>query len=454
MTDRPRKKKRTQPIDRVVTVVSMSLVVIIGVTLWIGDRTAPVVLAFSWQNQQITAQDQAFFITFNRPMDRESVETNLRIQPNLSGKFSWSGRRMAFTLTSPAIYGTTYNLNLTNAFDRFHQELGDRLPIQPFTAQFHTPQPILAFVNAQGQLTFLHLSAQKLETVTPPQLKVTDYRFSPDRATIYFFATGQQEKLLQQKLYRLDRANQTLTVMADDPKYQNFKFDLAPNGQVLVLQRLHLQNQGEYGLWVIREGGQITPLDNRPGGEFQIAPDSNSLALAQGEGIAILAIEPNSPPLDFLPKFGSLLSFAPSGRQALTIAFNKDFTRSLYLVANTGEQKELLKIKGSIISAHFAPQEKKVYCLLSRLVEGQKQYQEEPELWSIDLRTMTSQKIYQLPDRRNLTMQIAPDGQYLAISSIAGDASLPQLEILPLANATPSLTPMLKFIGDRPRWLP
>lgn len=455
MAVRPRKKKPPtfQPIDGLVAMVSVGLVVMIGVTLWMGDRTAPVVRDFSWHNQQITSQDQAFFLTFNRPMDRESVEKNLRLQPALAGKFSWSGRRMAYTLTSPAIYGTTYTLSLTNAFDRFSQELGDKIPLQPFTAQFRTPEPVLAFVNPQGQLTFLYLQSRKLEAVTPTNLRVTDYRFSPDRNTIYFFATDPQEKLLDQKLYRLDRSTNNLVVLAHDPNYQNFKFDLAPNGQTLVLQRLSLQNKGEYGLWVLKDQGQITPLDNRPGGEFQIAPDSNSLALAQGEGIAILAIEPNSPPLDFLPKFGSLLSFAPSGRQALTIAFNKDFTRSLYLVSNTGVQTELLKIKGSILSAQFTPQEDRVYCLLSKLLETSDKYEEQPEVWSIDLQTKAVSPIYQLVDRRNLLMHLAPDAQYLALSSVPKNSGIPQTELLDLT--TPQiLKPTLLFSGDRPRWLP
>lgn len=49
-----------QPIDRLALAVMLMLSVLIGILLLSGDQTAPRVRDFSWQNQQVGAEDTAF----------------------------------------------------------------------------------------------------------------------------------------------------------------------------------------------------------------------------------------------------------------------------------------------------------------------------------------------------------------------------------------------------------
>jgi len=49
----------------------------------------------------------------------KSVAGNLQIDPPLMGKAAWAGRRMAYTLAAPAPYGTSYQVQLQGAQDRF-----------------------------------------------------------------------------------------------------------------------------------------------------------------------------------------------------------------------------------------------------------------------------------------------------------------------------------------------
>ncbi len=58
-------------------------------------------------------------------MDHASVEKNLVIDPPLPGKFSWTGRRLAYTLTSPIPYGEKYHLQIEGAREQFRS--GNRL---------------------------------------------------------------------------------------------------------------------------------------------------------------------------------------------------------------------------------------------------------------------------------------------------------------------------------------
>ncbi|MEE3718906.1 Ig-like domain-containing protein [Tumidithrix elongata RA019] len=527
----------SQPLDRLAITIIVILTILTIVLLWVGDRTAPQVQAFSWQDKQVNAAETTFTMTFNRPMNQESVEANLKFEPPLVGKTSWAGRKMAYTLIVPAIYGKSYTVKLENAFDRFANETGKKTPIQPFSSKFSTPEPQLMYIGAEGEelgrLVLYDLTQKSKRVVTPADLVVTDFRIYPNRDKILFSAIKKKEPSqqsanpspsfvnpLDQKLYTMEfnpnQANQqgnSAQLLLDSDEYQNFKFDLSADGKSIVVQRLSRVVAGRYGLWVIKAGEQAKPLDNQPGGDFMFAPDSTSVAIAQGEGIAILPLEPQTPPLDFLPRFGTVLSFSRSGIQAAMIQYNKDYTRSLYVVNNQGIQKELAKVNGSILSAQFDPQEQTLYCLMTDVDQTQGKYEETPYLAAIDLKTAKINRLLDLPGQRNLQISISPDGSSLVfdpvdlsenstvgnekrntrkedlrIDSNSGGQTnsreqrieersdrrtdnlgtsttsatqvpirqpIPQLKLLKLNNSSVPLQPeSLSLSGSRPRWLP
>ena len=141
-----------QPIDRYAIGLATVLMIAIAILIGIGDRTLPEVKDFSWQNRKIDATNISFVLTFNRPMDRDSVERNLKIEPALEGKISWSSRRMSYTPLSPATYGQNYSLSLENAYDRFGNESRQqKTAIEPFTGNFTTPSPRFAYIGSQAE---------------------------------------------------------------------------------------------------------------------------------------------------------------------------------------------------------------------------------------------------------------------------------------------------------------
>ena len=498
----PRSKLFSQPIDRYAIGLAIVLSIAIAALLWVGDRTAPQVRDFSWQGQRIDASNTAFVLTFNRPMDRESVAKNLKFEPRFDGKISWSSRRMSYTPLAPATYGKSYTITLENAYDRFAEESSPKSAIEPFVGNFTTPNPYFAYIGSQGEekgrLVLYDVLNQKKRTLTPANLTVLDFRIYPDRQKMLFSAIeAAGQSLLDQKLYAVntgidaeDRLTDTppvVKLVLDSNDYQNFKFDLSPDGKNILVQRLSRQQVGRYGLWLITDNQPPRSLDNQPGGDFMFTPDSASVAIAQGEGVAILPLEPQAQPLDFLPRFGTVLNFGRSGTKAATIKFNKDYTRSLYLVNNQGVQKELTKINGSILSAQFDPQEKTLYCLLTDVEQDTVKniFREKPFLAAIDLETAELKRILDLPAQREIQFNIAPDGQSILLNSAipsASDASVPatpaappdsaaasrgavapaptQLIMLviapkeadaPLTLSQPQVLPMF---GTFPRWLP
>ncbi|MGC8713445.1 MAG: Ig-like domain-containing protein [Leptodesmis sp.] len=491
-------------LDRVAIALMLVIAVVTGLLLWSGGRTSAQVRDFTWQDKTIGADDTAFVMTFSRPMDHKTVEKNLTITPPLSGKTSWSGRRMAYTLNLPAPYGKDYTIQLQNALDYFSQAGGQQSTIRPFEAKFRTRDRAFAYIGVQGEeagrLILYNLTQQQRLILSPENLVVNDFKPYALGDRILFAAserTAQPQGLLEQKLYRVSTGIQpnpplqvdanpankdlvkvpevkpagTLEEILDSRDYQNLKFDLSADGKTIVVQRVSRTDPADFGPWVLREGQPPEPLKGQPGGDFLITPDSDSLAIAQGQGLAILPLQPDAKPLDFLPKFGMVLNFSNDGSLAAMVKFNTDRTRSLFLVSNQGTQKQLLRTTGSIFSAEFDPKKQVLFCLLSQLVPGDT-YQEEPYLAAIDLKTSKLTSLLSLPNQRDVHMDVSPDTLAVLFdqtteteqgnaSGVRGQSGMAiadsRLWLLPIniADLSKKSEPeQLPLPGIRPRWLP
>ncbi|MBV9385592.1 MAG: hypothetical protein JOZ78_04090, partial [Chroococcidiopsidaceae cyanobacterium CP_BM_ER_R8_30] len=361
-----------QPLDRVAIALMLGLSLLIGLLLWQGSAVRPHVEHFSWQDKQVGAEDTAFTMTFSRPMDTKSVAENLHIDPPLPGKFSWAGRRMVYTLLSPAPYDTPYTVKLQNAEDRFTEEGANNRQLQPFVGHFKSRDRAFAYIGAtgeeQGRLVLYNLTHQQKQLLTPQDSVVVDFKPYPTGEKILFSATQRHSGTLSSQLYTVttgikvsERATSSnppgkVELVLDNKDYQNLKFDLSPDGKTIVVQRVNRLNPSDLDLWVLRPNQSPQPLKAQPGGDFMITPDSTAVAVAQGQGVAILPLQsPAQKPLDFLPQFGLVLDFTRDGSAAAMVKFNSDYTRSLFLVTNQGVQKQLLRTTGSILSAQFNP---------------------------------------------------------------------------------------------------
>ena len=496
-----------QPIDRVALILAAILAVLMVGLALSGDHTAPRIRDFSWQERQVGAEDRAFLITFSRPMNRESVERNLQIEPPLPGKFSWAGRRMAYTLDAPAPYGTAFSMRLRGARDRFSQP-GDTRDMPLFEAFFESRDRALVYLGVEGEqagrLILNNLTREEESVLTPENLVVMAYEPYPEGDRILFSAIDRDAEdgaSIDQRLYSVstglhitapasapgeeqsDRRNiepqdvGVVELILDNQDYQNFKFDLSPNGERLVVQRASRQDPTDAGLWVVEAGQDPYRIDTEPGGDFLVAPDSTSVAMAQGQGMAILPLESGGDPLDFLARFGMVLSFTQDGSAATMVQFAPDPetpTEALYLVTNQGTEQELLRTDGAILDAMFDPRSTLVYCLFTELLPGD-DYVEQPMLSAINLETETRIDLLKLPAQRDIQMSLAPDGLGLLFDqTIASDSPTDsgpvtgldgraiadsRLWFFPLVlgedgNPLPVDPEELPLSGLRPQWLP
>ena len=424
------KTLQLQPIDKLAITLIVSLTLVIGGLIWLGNscgnqcllQTGPRVKEFSWENREIGAEDQAFIITFDRPMDHASVEKNLVIDPPLPGKFSWAGRRLAYTLTSPIPYGEKYHLQIEGAREQFRSgnRLGQTLAI--FEREFKSRDRAFAYIGTngeeQGRLIFYNLTEEKKTVLTTANLTVMAFEFYPDGKKILFSAVAKNrgiEGIRELQLYQVDSSQSPakIELVLDNKDYQNNHFDLAKDGETIVVQRIERRNPINFDLWAVKSGEKPQQL-NIQGGEFLIAPDSKTLAVTQGEGIALLPLKPETKPLDFLPKFGRILNFSADGTAAAMVNFNTDnakmrYIRSLFYVNNQGLQKRLLNLQGSIIDCQFNATGSDLYCLLTELVTNSQEYKEKPYFAKIDVKTGQVTPLLELADYRDIHISLSPD---------------------------------------------
>ncbi len=494
--------KLIQPLDRIAIAVMLLLSVLIGLIIWKGDVVKPIVRNFTWENQQIGAEDISFSLTFSRPMDSKSVEENLKIDPPLAGKTSWAGRRMVYTLLTPAPYGTNYQVKLEKGRDKYSQAEGQNRVMQPFTGSFTTRNRAILYIGTspevQGQLVLYNLTQEQKKVLTPKDLIVMDFEPFPNGEKILFSARSTKNPdLLSAQLYTVTtgissqigketEAPGKVDLILDNKEYQNLKFDLSADGQIIVIQRGKRDNPGDFALWYLSTSNdnsaeKPTPkrLQGQPGGDFLITPDSKAVAVSQGQGTAIVSLEGNSDkPLDFLPQFGLVQAFSKDGSQAAMVKFNTDYTRDLFLVTNQGVQKQLLKTTGSILSCQFDSASPSLYCLVTQLI-SKEQYIEQPYLVSIDLKTGKQKPLLLLPPaQRNVQTSLAPDGLGFLFDQVVpiannitplpantlktddgqpiASSSLWLMPLLPIAdNTNIDIKPeQLPLMGFHPHWLP
>lgn len=450
--------KLLQPIDKLAIILIIIFGFIMGILVG-GEKLCqtnncwfnplPKVRNFNWQNKTIGAEDKAFILTFDRPMDHESIEKYLVIDPPLDGKFSWVGKRMAYTLESPAPYGENYKITLENGQEKFREEGSLGKVMKPFSSNFKTRERAFAYIGAQGEelgrLMLYHWQTEKSIILTPSHLVVSNFKIYPDNRKIVFMAAIKGSEDLQDpqlftidlpenlEQYSIDDNNLTLIVNNNDYKILNF--DLSPDGKMIVLQRLNRKKPSDFGLWLLEVGKtELTPLKDSQGGQFLIAPDSETLAMVKGEGVALLPLKKDTEVLDFLPNFGSILNFSNDGTSAVMIDFNSQnpelrYIRSLFWVNNQGLQKKLLDTNGSILGCQFNPNGKKLYCLITRLLETQ-EYQEQPFFVEINLENSQINSLLQLPKYQDISFNIAPDGIGLLFDQIITSNDNQSLDLL------------------------
>jgi hypothetical protein len=471
-----------------IVILSLAL----GVVLVRGEQIPLRVSYFSWNGKKIGLQDKAFRLTFNRPVDKYSVEKYLSIDPPLPGKISWQGSQLIYTLDDHLIYGINYQIKLQNA-----HRIYDQKPIEPFVSLFSTRDRTFAYIGVtaeeRGRLILYNITdtnQPKKTILTPFDLIVTNFRIYPNGNQILFSAYEPSlsgKALVKQQLYTVTTGLQVspngiqrpragrLKRILDTKYYQNLSFNLSRNGQSIVIWRINHKNPDDSGLWTVYDGQNPRPL-GVPGGDFVISPDGKRVLISQRGGVGIVPLTSDGGSSEFLTGYEKSLGFSADGKQMLLVRDNWDYTRSLILINRNKKEQELFRTLYPIIDCKFEPREEKLlYCLKTDLIEDNKgKYREEPFLSVIDLEKIVDFPLLALPNYRDVQLSMSPDGVALLFDQVA--TTVPkstndlitseqqaivdgQVWLLPLpelkgSDKTLKIKPEELEIGFKAQWLP
>jgi hypothetical protein len=487
-------------LDRAALTLMGILMALTVILLAVGDRSAPYVREFSWANRPVGAEDNAFALRFSRSMDRPKVEAKIQIKSDPSnpqsqfqpisqvmpGKISWSGKKMLYTLNSPVPYGKSYELRVQDVTAASNDGKPIGKEITPFTQAFNSREKMFGYIGTAGidrgrlMIQRFPQAENSAKAVTPPEYLVKDFRFTPGGEGVFFSAlsaSNGNELLSRQKIYRTLLQSPEPKLVLDSNEYQNIRFELSNDGKILVVHRVGIKNPSDFGIWVI-DAQQGTTLQRiSQGGKFKITPDSASIAVSEGQGVALKPLVPGNDSTEFMAKYGQLLSFSPNGVAAALEKYNDDSSRDLFLVTNQGVEKKLLNVKGEIQATQFSADARTLYAITAEFPKGVSEnenladigkYSAQPYLLSIDLTTFKSEPLAKLPQQQDTALSLSPDGRSLLLDQvITGNAT--NQKILTAADGQPiergmiwmlnlsqpkTKPELLPIIGYSPRWAP
>ncbi len=498
-------------LDRAALTLMGILMALTVILLAVGDRSAPYVREFSWANRPVGAEDNSFALRFSRSMDRPNVEAKIQIKSDprnpqsvfqpikqvMPGKTSWSGKKMLYTLNSPVPYGTSYELKVQDVTAASNDGKPIGKEITPFVQAFNTREKMFGYIGTDGAdrgrlmiqrfpQTLENKATEKSPTpvaITPPEYLVKDFRFTPGGEGVFFtalLASNSNELLSRQKIYRTSIQNSGQNpepkIVLDSNEYQNIRFELSNDGKILVVHRVGVKNPSDFGIWVI-DAQQGTTLQRiSQGGEFKITPDSASIAVSEGQGVALKPLVPGTDSTEFMAKYGKLLSFSPNGAAAALEKYNDDSSRDLFLVTNQGVEKKLLNVKGEIQATQFAADARTLYAITAEFPQGiaenenladTSKYNAQISLMSIDLTTFKSEPLAKLPQQQDTALSLSPDGRSLLLDQVvtgganqkiltAADGQPIERGMISMLNLSqPKAKPeLLPIAGFNPRWAP
>jgi hypothetical protein len=350
----------------------------------------------------------------------------------------WRGTTLFYTPTQLPVYGTTYQISLPEESENL---------IKQFDGKFLTRDRAFAYIGIEGsekgRLILYNVTQRKKTVLTPPDLIVTNFKIYIDSSKILFSAFESNlgvGGLNQQQIYTVttglnfdlkDRALPIgrINLVLDAKSYQNLKFDLSIDN-IIVIQRINRLNPTESGLWIVSPDEEPRPM-GIPGGDFIIAPDGKNLAVTQTGGVAILPLTSDANSTEFYEGFSEILAFSQDGSRKLMVKSNPDYTRSLFLLGQNGEAKELFRTIAPIIGCKFAKlREDNIYCVKTDLVQEDGKYREEPYLGLINLDNSQDFPLIALPNYRDVNMSMSPDGLGLLFDQFVTTAPNTRNEVL------------------------
>ncbi len=310
-------------IDRAALVAMVALIALIGVTVVLGDRVGVrVERAYPVGEAHSTSP---IILQFDNAMQRDTVESRLRVDPAIEGVFGWTANAVSFRPSSALTPGSSYTVTL----DAGALGQNGRAVLSAYQFSFTVQRPRVAYLLPADGFPQNIWIADPLDPAGAAQITfapdgVYDYDVSPDGTRIAFSEANTLNGIHDIKLLDLDTGALTQLTNCVDASCTNPVW--RPDGRVIAYERIEYNSEFSVGssptrVWLLDV--TTTPATTRPlfadsqilGYDPQWSADGQRIALMDRATSAILVYDFNTEEIVAVPNLaGTSGALSPDGR--------------------------------------------------------------------------------------------------------------------------------------------
>jgi Tol biopolymer transport system component len=278
----------------------------------------------------------AIRVTFSRPVDRASVESQLVISPATAGRFFWEGQTLTFRPTHPLQPDTTYQVTLQAGLS----DTAGRANTAAQSWSFRTRSPRLllltddpqggstlwlAAADGSNQRELWHEPAGIRELAVAPDgsalllvVPRAATQGEPDAPAADDAQSTQSIQNDQTTLLLLDLETETTRLLLDEPDASLSAPAWSPQGTLIAFERRSTLHSvpGQPRIWLAQpDGTSLGPIysDERIGAAPVWSPDGQQLAYIDTTTLEVGIFDFSSTARTFPDSNGEAVSWSPTG---------------------------------------------------------------------------------------------------------------------------------------------
>ncbi|MDX1664800.1 MAG: Ig-like domain-containing protein [Candidatus Promineifilaceae bacterium] len=255
--------ERLSSFDRAIFLTVLSLLALLGLLLWLGDRAGVRVAELSPADEASAVSTLSpLRVRFQASMDMSQLP-EITLTPSVEGEAQWEDERtLLFIPAEPLAPETRYEVTVPAGLE---SEAGRQLR-QPLSWRFETAAPRVLYLGWQGdertQVYVSGLDDQRPTALTEAPLGVIDFNISPDGQTISYSAEREDGG---SDLWAVDRDGEENRRLLDCGADRCTGSVWAPSGDRLVYERRAITGAdvppGPARLWWLDPaGGETLPV--------------------------------------------------------------------------------------------------------------------------------------------------------------------------------------------------
>ncbi len=268
-----RRKTTLRPIDRAVALSSLALLLLVGVTLLMGDRVGVTLERVSPLG--VARATAPIKIQFGEAMQRDSLQGLVTLSPAVEGTQNWSGNTLIFQPARALEPGSDYTVTL----EAGGRSESGRAILSDYQFSFSVRRPEVAYLApADGVPINIWIATPGVEgserQLTQSPGGIFDYAVSPDGQYIAFSETNTATNTEDIKIVDLETGGLRQVTNCADSSCTNPVW--RPDGQVIAYERVDY-NTGIEGVGISPTRVWLIDLRPEPAVTTPLFPDTQIL---------------------------------------------------------------------------------------------------------------------------------------------------------------------------------